>query len=134
MAVRHRFLALPSQRAQRSLAGRPPVPAIVFGVTYGLRRFDGQTVEVCDECGFDAREVPDVPSSLQASCALRTGGGNHAGDRGQHEHHHRRPSTASYSEFDTLQTSRGRVTGAIGDGSGGRLEAHTGGGAIRIVR
>jgi hypothetical protein len=42
--------------------------------------------------------------------------------------------TASYSEFDTLQTSRGRITGAIGDGSGGRLEAHTGGGAIRIVR
>ncbi len=69
MAVRHRFLALPSQRAQRWPPGHAPVPFIVFGVTYGLREYDGETVEVCDECGFDAREVQDVASSLRASYA-----------------------------------------------------------------
>lgn len=76
-----------------------------------------------------------IAGQLTGTCALSTGGGSitlriadgtniTVDGRG----------TASYSEFDTLQTSRGRITGTIGDGSGGSLEAHTAGGAIRIVR
>lgn len=36
-------------------------------MTYGLRDVHGQVVEVCDECGFDARFIPDVGASVEAA-------------------------------------------------------------------
>lgn len=36
-------------------------------MTYGLRDLDGQVVEVCDDCGFDARFVSDAASSLDSA-------------------------------------------------------------------
>ena len=42
--------------------------------------------------------------------------------------------TGSFTDIDTLQTQRGRISGQIGDGSAGSLDAKTGGGTIRIVR
>ena len=35
-------------------------------MTYGLRYLDDRVVEVCDDCGFDARFVADEGSSLEA--------------------------------------------------------------------
>jgi hypothetical protein len=39
-------------------------------VTYGLRDMDGQVVEVCDQCGFDARFVPDVAAALERAIGV----------------------------------------------------------------
>ena len=33
-------------------------------MSYGLRDFDGERVEVCDECGFDGREPRDLATAL----------------------------------------------------------------------
>jgi hypothetical protein len=35
-------------------------------VSYGWRREDGVIAEICDECGFDSRRVPDVMAGLHA--------------------------------------------------------------------
>ena len=42
--------------------------------------------------------------------------------------------TGSFTDIDTLQTQRGRISGHIGDGTAGDLDARTGGGTIRVVR
>ena len=39
-------------------------------MTYGLRDVDGQVVEVCDQCGFDARFMPDVPVALDRAIGV----------------------------------------------------------------
>jgi hypothetical protein len=36
-------------------------------VAYGLRRWNGQVVEVCDQCGFDTRFVPDIPMAMDSA-------------------------------------------------------------------
>ena len=36
-------------------------------VSYGLRDLDGERVELCDECGFDAREPRDLRASLEVA-------------------------------------------------------------------
>jgi len=33
-------------------------------VSYGLREFDGVRIELCDECGFDEREVGDLGTAF----------------------------------------------------------------------
>ena len=76
-----------------------------------------------------------IHGRLTGSSSLKTGGGNinvrvaddtniRVSGRG----------TGSSTDIDTLQTERGRITGVIGDGAGGDLEAKTGGGTIRITR
>ena len=45
-----------------------------------------------------------------------------------------RSLTGSFTDIDTLQTQRGRISGHIGDGTAGDLDARTGGGTIRVVR
>jgi hypothetical protein len=76
-----------------------------------------------------------VDGRLAGSSSLRTGGGNltvrvaddtnvRVDGRG----------TGSVTDIDTLTTQRGRISGQIGDGSNGELEARTGGGTVRIVR
>jgi len=41
--------------------------------------------------------------------------------------------TGSFTDIDTLHAQRGRISGHIGDGTGGELDVRTGGGTIRIV-
>ena len=76
-----------------------------------------------------------VDGRLTGSSSLRSGGGNvtvrvaegtsiRVDGRG----------TASATDIDSLEAHRGRITGTIGDGSGGVLDVKTGGGTIRIVR
>lgn len=76
-----------------------------------------------------------VEGRLAGESSLRTGGGNitlmvadgtnvRVDGRG----------TGSVTDIGTLTAQRGRVTGQIGDGSSGELDARTGGGTIRIVR
>ena len=76
-----------------------------------------------------------IDGRLTGTSSLRTGGGNitlrvadgtnvRVDGRG----------TGSSTDIDTLQTQRGRISGHIGDGTGGELEARTGGGTIRITR
>src|SRR3954470_1655257 len=33
-------------------------------VSYGLREFDGVRIELCDECGFDERELGDLGTAF----------------------------------------------------------------------
>ena len=76
-----------------------------------------------------------IEGRLSGTSSVRTGGGNitvrvaeetaiRVDGRG----------TGSFTDIDTLQAHRGRISGQIGDGAGGELEARTGGGTIRIVR
>jgi hypothetical protein len=39
-------------------------------VSYGWRREDGVTAEVCDECGFDSRRVRDLAGALRSVLAV----------------------------------------------------------------
>jgi hypothetical protein len=39
-------------------------------VSYGWRREDGVTAEVCDECGFDSRRVHDLAGALRSVLAV----------------------------------------------------------------
>jgi hypothetical protein len=59
-------------------------------MTYGLRDFDGERVELCDECGFDGREPRVLASAFAAAYASldRLGGHQDAG---------RRPETDTWS-------------------------------------
>ena len=43
------------------------VDAYAAAVSYGLRDLDGERVELCDECGFDAREPRDLTASLEVA-------------------------------------------------------------------
>lgn len=45
-------------RAARRVAGS------LHPVGYGLRRWNGQVIEVCDQCGFDTRFVPDLSVAM----------------------------------------------------------------------
>jgi hypothetical protein len=36
-------------------------------VVYGLRRCDGQVIEVCDQCGFDTRFLPDLSVAMESA-------------------------------------------------------------------
>ena len=38
-------------------------------MSYGLRDMDGVRVELCDECGFDAREPRDLPTAFAEAYA-----------------------------------------------------------------
>ena len=38
-------------------------------MSYGLRDMDGMRVELCDECGFDAREPRDLPTAFAEAYA-----------------------------------------------------------------
>ena len=75
-----------------------------------------------------------VTGLLSGSCSLRSGGGNitvrpadgtnlRVDARG----------TGSHSDVPTVHAHRGRLAGQIGDGSGGELDAKTGGGSVRLV-
>jgi hypothetical protein len=44
--------------------------ARLMTVTYGLRDMDGHVVEVCDQCGFDARFTHDVPAALDRAIGV----------------------------------------------------------------
>lgn len=41
--------------------------AYVLLVTYGWRRLDADTVELCDECGFDSRRVLNVTTDVRST-------------------------------------------------------------------
>ena len=41
--------------------------ATVRSVTYGWRREGGVIAEVCDECGFDGRQAPEVIAGIKAA-------------------------------------------------------------------
>jgi hypothetical protein len=42
--------------------------------------------------------------------------------------------TSAYTDVDGLMAHNGRISGQVGDGSNGHLDAKTGGGSVRIVR
>ncbi|RHW24271.1 hypothetical protein D0Z08_25505 [Nocardioides immobilis] len=42
-------------------------------MSYGWRELDGVAVEVCDECGYDGREVVDGDAALAAALAALAG-------------------------------------------------------------
>lgn len=59
-------------------------------MSYGLRDLDGERVELCDECGFDAREPRELAVALaEAYASLERLSGHHDA--------HRRPEADTWS-------------------------------------
>ena len=102
-------------------------------------RTGGGSIELTDVDGAVSARTGGggitVEGRVCGDSSLRTGGGNitvtvtdgstvRVDARG----------TGSVTDVDGLTAHRGRVSGQIGDGSDGELEARTGGGTIRIVR
>ena len=76
-----------------------------------------------------------VDGRLSGASHLRTGGGNISVRVAEGTNIRvDGKGTGSSTDIDSLQTERGRITGQIGDGSDGELEARTGAGTIRITR
>ena len=102
-------------------------------------RTGGGSIELTDVDGAVSARTGGggitVEGRVCGDSSLRTGGGNitvtvadgtnvRVDARG----------TGSVTDIDSLTAHHGKVSGQIGDGSAGGLEARTGGGTIRIVR
>jgi hypothetical protein len=75
-----------------------------------------------------------IAARLTGHSTLRTGGGNITVEvaDGTNVHVDAR-GTGSSTDIGGLHSDRGRISGEIGDGSDGTLNARTGGGTIRII-
>jgi hypothetical protein len=102
-------------------------------------RTGGGSIELTDVDGAVSAHTGGgaitVEGQLAGTSSLRTGGGNitvavAAGTNVRVDGR----GTGCATDIETLTAHRGRVSGHIGDGTGGELDARTGGGAIRVVR
>lgn len=96
--------------------GVAPYSAVM---TYGLRDMDGERVELCDECGFDAREPRDLATAFaEVYASLEHFAGHPDADR--------RPEAETWSGREyadhCVEVAEG-ILAALADQGAGRAES-----------